>query len=251
MVKIRLILLFIVCFGQSARLFSADIPVNPPAILLKVAGGGNKGMGDLGIRFPVFATIPLGVQFLTSHNLKFGLEYSPLLGNQVVEDSLFGGMLGPEGILVDNGGFPGIVRLYMRGFTAQASIGKVFLLKPGNPHFGMDVQLGLGMMQHKITAKFDSESLPQLEGAYAEGYDKLTNGFMYSLHAGLHYVNPATISLFAGIDLGQGFTRNQRNWDYGIMRSDNRMRNDLYVGFSAGMFIPIVLKPAKNPDYFD
>lgn len=221
------------------------------AIIMKVGVGANAGIADLGKRFPVFATMPAELYFKTPKNLTFGIAYSPLLGNRVKIDSLYGGIVGPSQLIFDKNGFPGLIRYYMRGFTLQATAGKIFPLNEKWVHSGIEFRMGAGIMQHYIKARFDAGSIPQISDEYKAGYDRLTNGLCISETVNFHYLNTETVSFFAGISLGQAFTKNRRSWDYSTMKKDETLRKDLYLGLQAGVLIPVSLKGSASTDYYD
>lgn len=220
------------------------------AIVMKVGGGINFGLADLGKRFPVFATMPAEVYFKSANRLTFGLAYSPLLGNRVKIDSLYGGIIGPSQILFDKNGFPGLVRYYMRGFAIQGTLGKIIPVKQ-SLHAGIELRFGAGMMQHYIKARYDSESIPQIDAENRVGYDRLSNGLMFSQTINYHYLNTETVSFFVGLTLGQGFTKNRRSWDFSTMRQDNVLRKDVFLGLGGGLLIPITIKTNTTPDYYN
>jgi hypothetical protein len=256
---------FIACFIFTLSLgtIGAQTPAKPAAkaigkksennfIILKTGGGFGVGMADLGKRFSSWGSIPVSV-YAKKSNITFGLSYQPFLGNRVNIGNLYGGILGNSQIIYDIDGFPALIRYYMRGFAVQGKVGGLFQPTPKWQKSRIEVAVGAGMMQHRIRARFDVGSVPQLENDYAPGYDRLCNGLLLSQTVNFHYLNTETVSLFAGIEFGQGLTRNRRNWDYSTMQQDNTLRKDLYLGFNAGILIPIALKQGNKSetDYYD
>jgi hypothetical protein len=221
-------------------------------LILKTGGGFGLGLGDLGKRFSSWGSIPVSV-YVKKNKVTFGLSYQPFLGNRVNIGNLYGGILGNSQIIYDIDGFPALIRYYMRGFAVQGKVGGLLQPTPKWKKSRIEVALGAGMMQHRIRARFDVGSVPQLENEYAAGYDRLCNGLLLSQTVNFHYLNTETVSLFAGIEFGQGFTKNRRSWDYSTMQQDNTLRKDLYLGFHAGILIPIALKQGSKTesDYYD
>ncbi|MBS3914933.1 MAG: hypothetical protein KG003_10560 [Bacteroidetes bacterium] len=245
--KYALVFIFFFCHFATAQTPEKKVS---HSIIMKTGAGYNLGIVDLGKRFPAYSTLPAELYY-TNDNYSFGISYNHFLGNRVKVDSLYGGIVGDSRLMFDREGFPGIIRYYMRGFTLQFTAGKLYPIKPEWKHSRIEVRLGAGIMQHKITAKFDRGKLPQIEGEYAKGYDKLSNGPLFTQAVNFHYLNTETVSFFAGINFGQAFTKNRRSWDYGLMRQDVTLRKDFFIGASAGVLIPIVLKDNKSPDYFN
>ncbi|MBL7812754.1 MAG: hypothetical protein JNL57_11070 [Bacteroidetes bacterium] len=234
----------------------AQKPVPAPAtksetmILLKVGGGFYKSAGILGQRYPHFAGIPVAAYLKTSSNLTFGIDFMNFLGSKVNTTGLLQGINGSSGNVLDQNGFPTVIRYYMRGYTLTGTAGKLFKVNNKNPQLKLQTQFGLGFMQHKTRMQLDAGRSPQVEGEYQEGYDRLTNGLQLTQTLRLHYVNTETLSVFAGVDLSQGFTRNQRNWDYGFGNREPGRRLDTYFGISAGILIPITLRSStREPGY--
>lgn len=243
----------ILCLAGWAKPASAarDTTHYTPAVVISVGAGYHFGLADLGKRFPSFSTLPASLYYKNSHNFIFGFEYNRFLGNRFKLDSLFGGIVGPSQQILDQNGFPAVIRYYMRGFTAQGYIGKSFKIFPKAKYARLQTNIGFGMMQHFLKMRFDKGTLPQLEGNYAAGYDMLTNGIMISQSLYYQYYNTKSVSFFGGFNFVQAFTQNRRNWNYGTMRQDLTHRKDFYVGMTAGILIPINLKPQNDKDYYD
>ena len=251
-------LLFIGLLLVSAALRAQPVQGPQPApgrgsfLLLRVGGGFYLTGADLAKGFPQFASLPTGLYFKSARNLTLGINHTPFWGNKVSYNNLFGDMLGPSGEILDQNGFPTIIRYYMRGNSTTLTAGKLLGGKPGKPR-QFEIALGAGFMQHFVKMQFDAGRTPQLEGEYAKGYDRLTNGLQLVQHFRWHYLNPETISLFAGLDISQGFTKNRRSWNYGDHGPDKDLHFDFYTGISAGIIIPLSLKSQTqdNPKYFD
>ncbi len=243
---------FVAVLLCSTRMLSAQSEKSEmSAIIMKTGVGYHFGLSDLGDRFPSFSTFPGEVYYKTKKDLTFGFSYQRFLGNRVRIDSLYGGILGASQMIFDNEGFPAQIRYYMRGYMLQGHVGKLFSMKPEWQHSRIELKLGFGIMQHKIRTKFDQGKLPQLEGEYASGYDRLTNGALFSQSIIFHYLNTETVSIFAGINFGQALTKNRRSWDYSLMRQDPSLRKDFFIGASAGILIPIVLNSSNTTKYYD
>jgi hypothetical protein len=234
-----------------ALILKDSIHKKPQAVVMHFGGSYSYGLADLGKRFPAFSTIQAGAYFKTRNNFLFGFEYNRFLGNQFHFDSLYGGIVGPSEQMIDKNGNPALIRYYMRGFNTQAYVGKLFAISDRIKYGKIQVNFGAGFLQHYIKMRFDKGLLPQLEGNYAEGYDRLCNGLMLLQSVYYQYYNLQNLSFFCGINMVESFTQNQRNWDYGTMHKDNKKRNDFYTGFSFGILIPIQLKPTINTEYYD
>lgn len=247
---LSLVLIFCICLTANAQ--NKTGKDNDNYVILKTGGSYNFGLSDLGKRFATFASIPADL-YLKTPKFTLGMGWAPLLSNRVQIDSLYGGIVGQSNIIYDKDGFPTLIRYYMRGYALQARFGYLFPIKKTWHHSRIEVSFGTGFMQHRIKARFDVAKTPQLEGAYKTGYDRLCNGIMFSQSVNYHYLNTETLSIYAGLQFGQGFTHNQRSWDYSQMRKDNTLRRDFYFGLSAGVLIPLRLKTytGTETEYYD
>jgi hypothetical protein len=100
--------------------------------------------------------------------------------------------------------------------------------------------IGAGLLQHKIRIEVQDNNVPQLDGDYRKGYDRLTNGLALTEFVGyLHCGNNRLINFFAGIELTQAFTKSRRDWDFSTMRKDDSNRMDLLFGIKVGWFFPM------------
>lgn len=220
------------------------------ALFLNVGGSINFAFGDLGKRFPYFANIPLSLQFRNAKKVFFGAEYRVFLGNTVKEPNLFGGILGPSGIIIDINGNPSLISYNMKGFLAQALAGKDWGEFGKKKRSHITTQLGVGFFQHRIKMTFASNLIPQLEGDYRKGYDRLCNGYSFSQSIFYKYIFPEGFSWYAGLDFVQGFTQSRRSWDYSINKKNNLNRKDLFGGIHAGISIPLYYYSKKSAEEF-
>ncbi len=70
-------------------------------------------------------------------------------------------------------------------------------------------------MQHKLKYNFAKDLLPQLEGDYVKGYDRLSNGFMTYQFIGYQHMDPRQyVSLIGGVEFYQGYTQSRRGYNY-------------------------------------
>lgn len=235
----------------SKQVQSADTTQKNSYIILNVGASYQFGLSDLGKRYSTFSSITAGAYFRSPKKFIIGGEYGPYLGNNVSIYNLYGNIVGPTGVIIDKNGNPAVIRYYMRGYYLQGYLGKVFALKPQWKHSGIQVKIGGGFMQHRIKMRFDKGLVPQLEDDYKEGYDRLTNGFMFTQNIQYQYFDFDNLSLVAGVNFAQGFTKNRRNWNYSEFKQDNTLRHDFYFGFNLGILIPIALKSNVNHEYYN
>lgn len=205
--------------------------------------------GDLADRFGLNSAIGLSGDFKTKKNISFGLNGSFIFGNKLNEDVL-ASVRNSFGDIIDNDGAVAKVLMLERGFTINASAGWLWPVVGPNPNSGILFKAGTGFLQHKVRIEANRSFVPQIQGEYVKGYDRLTNGFLLTEFIGYQYLsNKRLINFFAGIELMQGFTKNRRDYNYDMMGPDNSSRIDLLYGIRAGWILPIYQRPPREVYY--
>lgn len=84
---------------------------------------------------------------------------------------------------------------------------------------------GVGILQHKIRIEHQDNKIPQLEGDYLKGYDRLSNGLMVHQFVGyFHMSNNRLINFFVGAEAWQGFTKNRRDLNFDTKMHDDKTK---------------------------
>ncbi len=209
-------------------------------------------LGDLKDRFGTFNSIELKGFLKNTKNYTFGASYKVLFGQNAKLDSSIFKDMSFGNYMVDINGNPANIRMHLRGYELTANIGKIWKLKHDAQKLkGFHTQLGLGMLQTRIKMQFDSDKVPQLEDDYVYGYDKLHNGIVLTQNIEYFNYNTQSISYYAGIQFGQGFTYNRRNWEYSLNYADTKRKNDFYAGFHVGIIFPFKLQTKGANNYFE
>lgn len=240
-------LCIVLMLGISSISFAQDTKkenVNP-AILVDVTYGIYQPTGVLNERFGSNFGIGSNVLYFTPNNWLFGLEGKFFFGNNVKEDvlSLFrtpeGGILGFDQSFAS-------VSLNERGWYVGASGGRVFTFSKKS-RSGIRVNIGAGFFQHKIRIHDETGSVSYLKDNYKKGLDRLTNGFSLNEFIGYQHISKnSLVNFHVGFDLTQGFTTNQRDWNYDTMNQEQDGRLDLLWGFKVGWSLPLYLE--QRPD---
>ncbi len=170
-------------------------------------------------------------------------------GNQVKEDSILNNLQMENQNFIGRDGNPVDVFLYERGFVSTVRVGKIFPIVGPNPNCGVHLALGGGVMQHKIRIQPEFETLPQLEGAYKKGYDRLTNGLCLSQSLGYqHFGNFRFVNFYVGVEVYEGFTQNRRTLNFDTQMRDTQERMDIIGTFVVRWYFPIYRRQAR--DYY-
>jgi hypothetical protein len=201
--------------------------------------GYHSPAGDLANRFGDNGAVGGSVHYKTNKNWLFGLEGGLIFGT-MVKDPVTLPITTVDGYHIDqNGNFVNLLFL-QRGLYMNVTAGKVFKLFGPNPNSGLVVTGGAGLLQHKILLETRNNEVPQLEGDYLKGYDRLTNGLSLHQFVGYRYMgNNRMVNVTLGIEGFQGFTENRRDFDFDMMRKDDKKRLDMLYGLKLMWSFPI------------
>lgn len=196
--------------------------------------------GDMALRFGSNNNIGLGSCYKFRSNYMIGAEGSFLFGNKINESNMLKGLLTADDQVLDQDGYPATVFLYERGYTVMAYVGKIIPVAGPNPNSGLLIKLGGGYMRHKIRIETQENVVPQLEGEYQKGYDRLTAGPAAMLFFGYQHISSNRLVNFqVGFESMLGFTQGLRPYNFDTGRADTGMRFDGLNGFRFGWTLPI------------
>lgn len=221
------------------------------ALLLRFSYAFQMPGGDLAQRFGNNFNLGLGMDYLTSdRSYLLGAEFEFLFGNQVKTDVL-SALRTAEGFIIGNDRNIADVQLRERGLYAGAVLGKIIPLSTVNPRSGLRVALGAGWLQHNIRIQGDPQrSVPQIEGPYKKGYDRLSNGFALRQFVAYQLLDSnGRINFYAGLEFTQGFTRNRRPFDFDTRSHEDVARVDFLFGVRIGWVLPFYLDNADELSY--
>ncbi len=208
--------------------------------------------GDMADRFGFSHQIGAGYMFKGKNGWSIAFE-----GNFIFRDgiknpgSILSGIMTSDGFIIDEGGVFANVMLLERGFSLWAKVGKLFPVTGPNPNSGILVQLGGGMLQHKIRIEVPSNSAPQLKGDYKKGYDHLCNGPAVSQFIGYQYLgNTRKVNFFAGLEFTEAYTQSRRSYYFNDMMRPDEKRFDLLGSIKVGWFLPLYKKTSQKFYYY-
>lgn len=252
-------LIFINCFISIATIAQTKSEQKDyrNTLLMGITYGRHQSVGILNERFGGSNTIGFNTSYKFGKNWQANFQINALFGSVVKENGMFDSISNNGTELLDVNGNFAEIRLYQRGYMWHFDFGKIIPLSPLNKNSGLLMTAGLGFMEHKIKFFHQRDVLPQLEGDYFKGYDRLTNGLMWRGFVGYQRIDDEQmLNFMAGLEWMHGFTQNRRSFNYDTRTADLRKRNDLLIGIKIGVMIAIQgrkagTKKGQEEKYFD
>lgn len=196
--------------------------------------------GDMAERFGANNNIGLSAAAKFRSNFMIGLEGGFIFGNRVDQPGLLRGLVNDDNEILDQEGQPATVFLFERGYTVMVTGAKIIPVVGPNPNSGIMVKLGLGYMRHKIRIESQNNVIPQLEGDYLEGYDRLSAGPAGMFFFGYqHFSSNRLLNFTFGFEMQLGLTEPLRAYNFDTMTRDTDRRYDALSGFRVGWTLPI------------
>jgi hypothetical protein len=247
--KIYFLLVFTFVFSLDSL---AQISVKDSSVFIPhidVSYGYQYSYGDLARRFGNNSKVQMNLDFKTKKHWTYGINASYIFGKDVRE-SIFDSISTSNGGIIGKNGEYADVRLFERGFTVVATAGRMFSFKEPNPNSGFVINVGIGLLQHKIRIETIGNGVPQLSKQYKKGYDRLSNGILFTQDVGyLYFSNNRLKNIYIGFECMEGFTQNRRSYNYDTMMKDTEKRTDILIGGRIAWILPLY-KRAPREYYF-
>lgn len=247
----KYLLLLLVCLVGITVQAQRDVskPISTPYIGIHY--GPNWTGGDLADRYGFTNSLGSHAGYKTKRNWIFGVDGNFFFGNDVKIDGIVQNLKDKKGQIVNTSGTPAIMLLMNRGFNVNASVSKIFPIWSPNPNSGIMIQLTAGYLWHKLRIETQEDEVPQLDGEYLSGYDRLTTGANTSQFIGYSFMADRGIwNFYGGVYFQQGYTVNQRDvfWDHPNEKVSKDLRIEHMYGLRVGWLIPIYKRQIK--DYY-
>jgi hypothetical protein len=227
------------CFGALAQVNLKDSVVFAP--LIDMSYSLKAPAADLADRFGLHSEVGIALMFKTRKNFLWGADFNYLFGNNVKDTRFADGFRDDRGFILANNGLYSEMGFSERGFTFSGKAEVIVPEQSPNKNSGLMFLGGIGMMQHKIKMEDRFNEVPLLSGDnYSVGYDRLSNGVMFTQFLGYRLLsNRRLINVFGGLEFTQAFTHNQRSVNYDTGLKETATRNDFTYGFRLGITIPL------------
>jgi hypothetical protein len=209
--------------------------------------------GDLADWYGNSSMIGGGFQWKDFSNWVYGVEYSYLFGSKIkILPDIMGNLTTSDGNIIDQAGNYAAYSTYERGFYLSGKIGKILPILNPNPNSGFFISASFGYFQHKIRLEVTNNNVPQLNGDYKKGYDRLVGGFGISQFVGYMYVSDKRlVNFFAGFEFLQSWTKPKRDVYFDTQQPDPlQKRFDMLSGFKVGWIIPLNRRAPEKYYYF-
>jgi|ERR1017187_1840543 hypothetical protein len=206
--------------------------------------------GDLAQRFGWNSNLGLSYEYKTKSNCLYGMEASYIFGGAPIEQDIMSNLITPQGNIIGSNGEYGNVVLYERGLIMMANYGKMFYAKGPNPNSGFYILGGAGFLQTQIFIEDISKNVPEIDGDYSKGYDRLTNGPALSQTLGyMYFSNKHFFNFFINVEFIEAMTQERRAFNFDTMQADHKTRSDILYGITAGWSLPLYRR-APNAFYY-
>ena len=207
--------------------------------------------GHLASRFFNFNGIGVSSQYKFQNGIQIGLDYQWLFHDNIKEPGTFSEITAASQQIIDQDGHFAVLRLGMRGHLATANFGKLFTINQSNKNSGILLTIGGGFMQHRIDFLSSQNKIPQINGEYEKGYDKMTYGFASNQFVGYQYLKRSNrIHFKLGLEFVQGFTQGRRTWNFNENKSGLDKRFDGSVAIKGGIILPVYTKKTEDEEFF-
>ena len=245
--KLVLVVLFTCC----SSILVAQVNVKDSVIftpIIDFSYGYKVPGGDLGNQFGNSSEVGISFLIKTKSNLLFGADWNYIFGNTVKDVSFSNGFRDQYGGILANNGLYSEIYFTQRGFSLSGKFGILIPVLSPNPNSGIMLLGGIGMLQYKIKIEDRYQEVPLLSGDnYFPGYDRLSNGVMFTEFVGYRLLSSRRlVNVFGGFEFSQALTKNRRDVNYDTGEKDSRQKTDLLMGIKIGFSLPLYKQVAHD-----
>lgn len=256
MLQKKIIIVFILCLIFIFRLsgqedsITLSVKTNPGFINIfsygvDVPAGSIVEEYGLNLRFGMSTSF-----YFQNSNISIGISGDYLLGQKVKNDPI-AKLKTSDGYVISSGGLFPSLKISQRGLLFGAYVSKIIPFKPDKPRTGIRFDLGCYYLGYWINYNDEQGIIPQLEGEYKKGYDRMTGGFGIKEFIGYQYLDQKSkISFIAGFEFIQAWTKNLRYHIYDTATTDATRNFDMLFGVKAGWILPIYIEKNSDEIYY-
>jgi hypothetical protein len=193
--------------------------------------------GDLSDRFGPNSNIGGSFMIKTKRNWLYGLKGNFIWGGKVKENTILNNLTTNSNEIIDDNGRLTVAHFGERGSSFFVFGGKLINKFAPNKNSGFIIYGGFGMLQHKISLKFQDDII-FLTDEYKKGYDRFSLGYAINGFAGYLFLSKnRLLNFFGGIDYTHGWTKSLRKYNYDTQQSDTRTYTNTLYGIRVGWII--------------
>lgn len=186
----------------------------------------------------------------TKKNWIYGFKGNFLWGGTVTDTKVLRNITTADGFIIDNEGRLTDIYLGERGSSFFLIGGKMINKLAPNKNSGFLVYGGIGMLQHKISIKFQDNITP-LSDEYKKGYDRFSLGYALNGFGGYLFMSKnRLLNFFGGFDYTLGWTKSLRKFNYDTQESDTKTHTNILYGIRLGWIIRLNKRHADEFYYY-
>lgn len=237
-----LLMTFTFNFAQSAK----EEDKNLPAYLVHINYGYQFPAADLADRYGSNSNIGLGVHYKTKNNWLLGVDGQFMFGKNINE-GFASNLSTSSGLILGINGLYAELDAREQGLSLMGKIGRLFSMSKINPNSGFTIMLGAGYLQHKIQIEDRNTAVPQFQGEYRKGYDRLSSGLAFSQFIGYTHLSlNRRINFYIGVEATQAFTQGRRSIHFNTKADGTESRTDILFGPKVGWILTIYKEPSEG-----
>ncbi len=192
---------------------------------------------DMGVRFSSNSNVGGSFAVKTKTNWYYGFKGNFFWGGDVKDTRVLRNIITDDGYVIDNQGKLTDIYLGERGSSFFLTGGRLFNVLTPNKNSGILTYGGFGMLQHKISIKFQDD-IVSLSDEHKKGYDRFSVGYAVNGFLGYMFMSKNRLTNFLiGFDYTQGWTKNLRKYNYDTQEVDNKRHTDILYGIRFGWII--------------
>lgn len=244
--------ILVVCAFVSFLPFATHAQDKGVISFLEFRYGFQLPLQDMKERFGANNSLGVAFELVSLKNLFFaGTDGMLFFGSNVKED-VVAGLRSYDGNIIGLNGSIGDVNLKERGFYIGLNAGKIIPTgKHENNLTGVRLQIGGGLLQHKIRVQDNSSSIVALEKDKTKGFDRLSNGPAVHIGVGFQYQNPKNNFHFLVLsDFYGALTSSRRDFDFLEGRYLDEKRTDMLVGLHVAYIVSISRSKSAEQIYY-
>lgn len=254
---IRLLKIFIhiafACFSTTLLaqddLFGVEKKEAKDGLIISANVSFDLPMASMAERFGASTRVGPSLMYKTKSNLLIGLKADFIFGNQINEPGFLSNIKAQDGSLLSAQGYRTYTTVLERGYLIGFQVGKLFPFDNDHQEHALLALASVGFMQHKILISNRTQDIPQLDGDYVKGYDRLANGIFLEQFVGWnHFTERGFINGCIGLDFLIGFNQGRRDYLFDVMKPGNENRIDILSGIRLQWYIPAFKR--RSEDYY-